>query len=146
MQADKMVGWAITEYSGKAWAPVKVAIEKKAYGEKSALQLPPAKSKGMVLVQQNVDAAKVKLGKSARFSVMVKTSGASVHAVLAYKQEGKEVKERAISESKKEWQKLEAQCKVPANADPASVKLMVFRFPGDPGEVFVADASLKFEK
>ncbi len=136
--------WNVREGQGDQWVTVQA---KKTTGSKEgsvAVELPvPGKDK-LAVVSQTIAAHRISTGRKLTLSAMLKApKEEELHAVVSYKVDGKEVKERVYTSGSGAWEKLENTFEVPANADPASFRISLIRRPLSDGAALVEMVSLK---
>lgn len=142
---DQPLDWEITEGRGKSWQAVKLGKASGALEGTAALELPEPQGENMVLVAQNLDFTKFKPGRNILVRATVKASAKDqLHIVLSFKVKGKVMKKRVCASGKEGWENIQGRFWIPPETDPKSLRLVIFRHPKGPGQVFVDSVSVKF--
>ncbi len=136
--------WNVREGQGDNWV---TAQAKKTTGSKEgsvAVELPLPGKDNFAVVSQTIAAHRIKTGRKLTLSAVLKApKEEELHAVVSYKVDGKEMKERVYTSGSGAWEKLENAFEVPANADPASFRISLIRRPLSDGAALVEMVSLK---
>jgi hypothetical protein len=138
-------GWAVAQGAGATWTTVAPGKVKGLGRGSMAVELPVPAADTVVILAQNLSARWIAPGRPLRFGVLARADRPDqAQVVLQYQSPAGLQKARVAHPGDGEWHALEATVEIPADADPATFRIEMFRYPGDAGRVLFENAGVVY--
>lgn len=131
-EGDRPKGWAAAEGAGDTWTPLRPGRVKGLGRGSVAVELPAPAPGATAILAQNLSARWIAPGRPLRFGAMARADAPEqAQVVLQFRAGGELRKVRVVHPGNGAWEALEETVAIPADADPASFRIELFRQPGD---------------
>lgn len=138
-------GWAVAEGQGAVWTPISALRAKGIHRASYAVAIKQPPAGHYAILAQNLAQRWIQTGKTLYFgAVVLAEKPHQAQVVLSFRVQGQEKKVRAVHPGDGTWQSVHDTVDVPADADPASFRLELFRNPDIEGRVIFDDAGVAY--
>jgi hypothetical protein len=144
-EGDALQGWAVAQGQGAAWTPVPVTKVKGIHRASYAVAVAQPPAEAYAILAQNIAKRWVETGKKLYFGAVIRALHPhQAQVVLTYRAGGQDHKVRAVHSGSGDWESVHGAVDIPADADPDSFRLELFRNPGLEGQVLFDDAGVAY--